>query len=208
MSAFAFLLMIAGVAPANRVGRPIPQVRMVDDAGRVRSTDEWRGVPTILVPMYTRCPLACPIIADSMHRATLRSKASATSYRVVLFSFDPRDTPSDLRAFRERHRLPLAWTLATASAGDVRRLMDAIDFQFSDPAGVFAHPNRAVVLTQDLKTAKFLFGTTFDGSAIDDALAVARGATDWTGRFGGYALAMLLLASTLSAIYLASLIGR
>jgi protein SCO1 len=200
--------MIAGASPANTVGRSIPRVNIVDDAGRARSTDEWRGVPTILVPMYTRCPLACPIIADSMYRATSHSKMSPTSYRVVLFSFDPRDTPADLLAFRERHRIPLAWTLATASVRDIRRLMDAIDFTFTDASGAMTHPNRVVVLTQDLKTAKFLFGTAFDGGAIDEALTVARGGTDWVGRFGGYALAMLLLVCTLSAVYLASLFGR
>ena len=202
MSALAVLLLIAGV------GQSIPSVSMVDDTGRARSTEEWRGVPTILVPMYTRCPLACPIIADNMNRAASDAKATPTSYRVVLFSFDSRDTPADLRAFRERHRIPLAWTIATANAGDIRRLMDAIDFTFTSESGALTHPNRVVVLTRELKTAKVLSGTTFDGSMVDEALAIARGGTDWTGRFGDYALAMLLFVSTMSAIYLASLIGR
>src|SRR5581483_6581998 len=86
--------------------RHVPEIAVVDDSGSARSTAVWRGTPTIVVLMYSRCLLACPAIAESLRRATLDLKVD--SYRVVFFSFDPRDTPADLRAFRETHRLPLA----------------------------------------------------------------------------------------------------
>ena len=144
--------------------------------------------------MYTRCPLACPAIAENLKRATLNMNVD--SVRIVFFSIDPHDTPANMRAFREQHRLPLAWTMATASPADTRRFMESIDYRFSD---TLTHPNVVVVLSRDLKTA-----TTFHADAIASALDVARGGNDWSGRFGAYALAIVMLICTLSAIALIS----
>jgi cytochrome oxidase Cu insertion factor (SCO1/SenC/PrrC family) len=171
----------------------IPAIRFVDDTSRVRTTEEWRGAATIVVPMYTRCPVACPMTAENLTRAALRQ--NMTNYRVVFFSFDPRDTAADLHAFRERHRIPLAWTMASAAPADTRRLMDAIGFHFSES---MMHPNFLAVLAPDLARVQ-----TFSASSMGAALEAARGGSDWAGRFGGYALAALLLIATLSAIYLA-----
>jgi hypothetical protein len=58
-------------------------------------------------------------------------------------------------------------------------------------------------------TATALYGTTYD---LDETLAAARGSSDWIGRYGGWLLAILLLATLLSAISLmtawASIRGR
>jgi hypothetical protein len=51
-------------------------------------------------------------------------------------------------------------------------------------------------------SAKALIGTNYD---IDDLLAAARGRGDWLGRYGGWILALLLLALLLSAIHLMTL---
>jgi protein SCO1/2 len=181
----------------------LPNIDFIDDSGRSRTIDTWKGTPTILVPIYTRCPSACLLLTRSLKHAVLRSNANPAGYRVVLFSFDPRDTPADLRAFRERERVPLPWTIATARPDAVRALMDAIGFRYADTNGQFLHPSFAVALTPDLQPAKTLAGTAFDGDDIDRALVIARGGRDWLGDYGAYALAVLILACTLSAVYIA-----
>ena len=170
-------------------------IHIIDDTGRSRSIDEWRGTPTVVVPMYTRCPLACPTVAENLKRATLNMNVD--SVRIVFFSIDPRDTPENMHAFREQHRLPLAWTMATASAGDTRQFMESIDYRFSD---TLTHPNAVIVLSRDLKSA-----ASFEASAVAAALNVARGGNDWLGRFGPFALAIVMLVCTLSAIAIVSL---
>jgi protein SCO1 len=205
MNAIAFFLAAAAVVPQQYApGRALPRIGLIDDSGGKRSTGDWKGLPAILVPMYTRCPVACPMITEGLERAVENSKMDPTKYRVILFSFDPRDTPADLRAFREQHRVPLAWTLATARPADARLLMESLDVRTSDVNGVIVHPNLAIAITPDLKTAKYLFGTDFNATELDEAISVARGGTDWIGRYGGYALAILLLVCILSAVYLAS----
>jgi protein SCO1 len=175
----------------------LPSINVIDDAGRTRSTESWKGTPAIVVPIFTRCPLACPMIIGGVKRAAAKAKADAASYRVIVFSFDPRDTPADLHAFRERHHLPLAWTVASASPQDTHRLLDALGVRVAEAKRTFVHPNVIVALTPELKPVKHLYGTEYD---VDAALAVARGGTDWVGRYGAFALAALILAATLAGV--------
>jgi protein SCO1/2 len=185
----------------------LPAINVTDDNGRTRSTAEWSGVPTIVAPMYARCPVACPLIAEGLKRAVAESNASPASYRVVLFSFDPRDTPRDLQLFRERHRIPLAWSMVTTKGNDARRFFDALDYRYGDAHGLFTHTDAVIVLSADLRQAKVLYGTNHSGRDIDGALAIARGRQDWIGRFGGWILALLIFVAMLSAIALVTMTG-
>jgi len=178
---------------------------VVDDGGRVRSADEWRGTPTIIAPIYCRCPLACPLIAKGLKRGIAESTTPLASYRVVLFSMDPRDTPDDLRRFRERFQLPLSWTVVASN--DPRPFLDSLGYRYADANGLFAHPNAIIALDRDLKPAKYLYGTQYTGREIDEALAIASGRRDWIGQFGGLLLGLLLLVALLSAVYLVTLVG-
>src|SRR4051794_11067915 len=178
---------------------------VVDDGGRLRSSDEWRGTPTIIAPIYCRCPLACPLIAKGLKRGIAESATPLTTYRVVLFSMDPRDTPEDLRRFRERFQLPLSWTVVAAK--DPRPFLDSLGYRYADANGLFAHPNAVIALDRDLRPVKYLYGTQYSGREIDEALAIASGRRDWIGQFGGLLLASLLLIALLSAVYLVTLVG-
>lgn len=204
MMLLALMLAVAGVVPQQyAAGRAIPRIRIVDDSGRVRSIEQWKGTPTILVPMYTRCPSACPMITEGLKQAVAGVRETPENYRVVLFSFDRRDTPADLREFRSRHQVPLAWTMATANPDDVRRLLETLDVRVSDTGGALMHPNVAIALTPDLKTAKYMFGTSFTPGEVDAALDIARGGRDWVGRYGAFALTALLLVCIASGMYIA-----
>lgn len=183
----------------------IPNIDVIDDQGRVRSTAEWKGTPVILAPMYARCPLACPMIAQGVKRGAAESSAPVASYRVVIFSFDPRDTPADLRRFRERQRLPLHWSVVKAvHKGDERLLLDAVDYHYGQAGNHWVHPNSIIALTAEAVPATTLNGTNYD---IDAALAAARGGRNWIDRYGGWILALLLFVCLLSVVYLGSLTG-
>lgn len=208
----ALLLAVTLAAPLAQPEYPtgvrIANVPLIDDSGRVRNVDAWRGQPVIIAPLYTRCPLACPLIASALRRAAAGAKALPSDYRVIVFSFDPRDTPADLRRFREKHQLPLNWTVATAKPDDIRRLTDSIGFRYATVKGGFTHPNVVVALTPDLRTARYLFGTNYPAADFDAAISVARGGTDWLTRYAGIAIAVLLFVCTLSIAYVVMALGH
>lgn len=208
MIVLALALLAAGIQAEFPVGQRVPAVTLIDDSGRTRSLDEFRGQPVIVAPLYTRCMLACPLIASGLKRAAAESKTLPSTYRVIVFSFDARDTPADLRRFREKYQFPISWTVATASPADVRRLTDALGYRFAEAPGGFTHPNAIAALTPDLVTARFLHGTAYPAADFDAALSVARGGIDWVGRFGPVAIAFLLFAATLAGGYLVLLVTR
>jgi cytochrome oxidase Cu insertion factor (SCO1/SenC/PrrC family) len=196
-----FLLMFLSGAAAPSP----PIIQVMDEYGRQRSISEFRGSPILLAPMYAHCPLACPLIARGLKKGLAQSNASPTSYRVILFSFDPRDTPNDLQLFRERQQLPISWTIVRAnSSADAHAFLDALGYRYADTNGLFNHLNAVVALTPDLQPAKFLLGTTYSARDIDDALRIATGKHDWIGKYGGFLIALLLFIALLSLIYLVS----
>ncbi len=186
-------------------GREIPMIDLVDDNGTTRSLASFKGAPLILAPIYTSCPLACPMIANGLTSAAAKSDESPGTYRVLFLSFDPKDDVAALQRFRERQRIPLAWTIATAKPADVRRLLDAVGYSYGEADGQFTHPNLVIAFTPELKTAKYMMGTTYD---LDEALAVARGAKDWVHRYGALGLSLLVFACISSLVYLVMLFQR
>lgn len=203
MIAFFLAAFLGGAAAAAP-----PLIDVIDETGRTRSISEFRGAPVILAPMYAHCPLACPLIARGLKKGLAQADANPSQFRVVLFSFDPRDTPADLRLFRDRQDLPLAWSIVRAkNSADAHRFLDALGYRYADTNGLFEHVNAVVALTSDLQPAKFLYGTTYSGRDLDEALAIARGRRDWIGRYGGWILAALLFIALLSVIYIMTTIG-
>jgi cytochrome oxidase Cu insertion factor (SCO1/SenC/PrrC family) len=182
----------------------LARVEIFDDRGAVHSTDEWRGLPVIIAPVYTRCPVACPLITAGLKRAITQSKARPGTYRVVIFSFDPRDTPADLHRFRQRHNLPIDWTVASARGPDIRALMDSIGFQYAQIRGGYSHPNIVVGLTPELRVSKVLNGTEYRAGDIDDIIA----GNEWLDRYSAPLFALLLFVAITSIGYLAALTAR
>lgn len=194
------------IVPAEYgAGGEIPMIEIVDDHGATRSLESFKGAPMILAPIFTSCPLACPTIANNLIAAAAKSDESLSGYRVVFLSFDADDDVAALRRFRERQRVPLPWTIARAEPQDVRRLLDAVGYSYRKVNGHFVHPNMVIAFTPELKTAKYMMGTTYD---LDEALRLARGAKDWVQRYGALTLSMLLLVCISSLVYLVVLIIR
>ena len=176
----------------------LARIDFFNDRGEVHSTDEWRGVPAIIAPVFTRCPVACPLITTSLKRAIVASNAQPGTYRVIIFSFDPRDTPADLQRFRERHHLPIDWTVASAKEPAIHTLMDSIGFRYAQTNGGFTHPNMIIGVTPDLKVAGVANGTEYRAADVERLLA-GRNPID---RYAGPLLALLLFACLGSVGYL------
>ena len=100
----AVLLVVAPLASADS-GYPPQSIynlnaKLIDQSGAVRGLDMHRGHPVLVTMFYGSCPLACPMLIDTL-RSFERSltPAERARIRVVLISIDPeRDTTESLRA--------------------------------------------------------------------------------------------------------------
>ncbi len=134
-------------------GDTVPDGKFVDQSGRHRSFQDFRGSTVVLTFIYTRCPLPtfCPMM--DRHFATIqehmKTDPALKHVHLVTVSFDPtRDTPAVLRAHAKELDADLkTWTFLTGQQKDV----DAFDAKFG--IYVVRNPNDQRDITHNLRTA-------------------------------------------------------
>jgi len=184
--------LVEKVAP--QAGKKAAAVTWTDETGAVHGLSEFAGYPVVLLPVYTRCRTACVTNVSQLKAALGEASADPTQFRVLLFSFDPTDTPGVLDGYRSTQKIPLSWSIGTASQKDITALLESIGFQYGQAGKEFIHPNMLVFLDGNLRTAKWIFGDNYSGRDIDAALRVAAGESDWLGRHSDVLYALLVFA--------------
>jgi len=183
---------VENVSP--HAGRLAASINWTDESGRTHRLSEFAGYPTILLPVYTRCRTACLTNLDRLKAALADSSADPTNFRVLLFSFDPSDTPAVLARYRTSQSIPLNWSTGSASAKDTVALLESIGFQYGQAGKEFIHPNLVVFLDSKLRIGKWIYGNSYSGRDIDAALRVATGGNDWIRRHSDVLYSLLLFA--------------
>ncbi len=188
------------VAPQR--GRSVASITWIDDTGRSRQLTEFAGYPLILLPIYTRCHGACVQNVDRLKQTLAAVSTDAGQFRVLLFSFDAGDTPATLTKYREREKVPLSWSVGSATQRDIDELLESIGFQIGRAGWDFTHPNLLIFLDPNLQIGKWIYGTDYSTADIDRALQIATGRTDWIGGHGDFLYAVLLFAATILCVAL------
>jgi protein SCO1 len=147
--------------------------KLVDQSGAQRGLDMYRGHPVLVTMFYGSCPLACPLLIDTL-RAFERSltPTERASIRVVLISIDPEhDTTASLKQLAATRRIDLSrWTLVNTDAATVRKIAAVLNIQYRRlPDGNFNHASVISLLTPQGEIA---VQSTLLGKA-DERLAAA-----------------------------------
>jgi protein SCO1/2 len=151
----ALLLVVAPLAGADG-GYPPQSVynlnaKLIDQSGAVRGLDMHRGHPVLVTMFYGSCPLACPLLIDTL-RSFERSLTAAEQarIRVVLISIDPEhDTTEKLRTLAATRHIDLSrWTLVHTDEGTVRKIAAVLNIQYRRlPDGSYNHASVISLLT-------------------------------------------------------------
>jgi cytochrome oxidase Cu insertion factor (SCO1/SenC/PrrC family) len=185
-----------------QLGRAAAPVSWTDETGRLHRLSEFAGYPVILLPVYTRCRTACVTNVGQLKAALSETSADPTQFRVLVFSFDPTDTSAVLASYRASEKIPLGWSVGTASRKDIAALLESIGFQYGQAGREFTHPNMLVFLDNNLRIAKWIYGDKYSGRDVDSALRIAAGASDWIGRHSDFLYALLLFAASICCVAL------
>lgn len=165
------------VTPAESGSGAIPDISIWDEANHKSSLwEKLRGAgngPVIVLPIYTRCTISCPVLTHKLKEEAARL-SSSTAYRVLVFSFDSSEDAESLRAFREREQLPAKWMLARADETDIRRFCDFFHYPVMTDGAVLVHPNEMFLLTDDLHWRATLVDVSWDATDL----------RKWIGRVG------------------------
>lgn len=135
-------------------GAPVPNTTFLDQDGKKRDFDSFKGQAVVLTFIYTRCPMPsfCPLMDKNFVKLQEKLKADPMlNVHLVTVSFDPEtDTPPVLKKHaQELGANTKIWTFLT---GDV----DTID-QFAGRFGVSIQRSlddqKNVNITHNLRTA-------------------------------------------------------
>jgi protein SCO1/2 len=96
------------VVAAGRMDRAAPSLDLVDQHGRMTSTQEYRGRRWMIAFAYAHCTTVCPVIVRDLEDT--RRTLGASAPPLVIVTLDPwRDTPARLPALAQ------VWELAAGS---------------------------------------------------------------------------------------------
>jgi len=147
-------------------------VTFVDDEGhRTTFAQIMQGRPAILTLNYYGCPGLCtPQLNDLAQNLPMVKLAEGKEYKIITLSFNPDEGPADaakkkanLLASMPRPFDPAAWTFLTGSDENIRKVTDAVGFQYEKQVGPngmeeYVHPAVLVALSPGGKITRYLNG--------------------------------------------------
>jgi protein SCO1/2 len=126
------------------------QVELHGQDGRDGSLDMNAGGYTLVTMFYGSCPHVCPMLISTMQGAESQlDDTQRSKLRVLMISLDSkRDTPESLAKVAKERRVDSSrWTLASASAVDVRKIAAVLGIKFRElPGGDFNHTSEMILL--------------------------------------------------------------
>jgi protein SCO1/2 len=123
--------------------------------------------PTIIAPVYYRCPNVCHFLQGDMARVLPGLKLKAgEDYQVISFSFDETERPELAERSRNTYYAAMknqypdqAWRFLTGDVDTIRKLTDAAGYHFQRVDNEFLHPVVFFVVSAEGQIIRYLHGT-------------------------------------------------
>jgi protein SCO1/2 len=167
----------------EHLGARIPlDILFRDESGApVLLADLIKG-PTIILPVYYRCSNVCFVLQGKLANALQAlERRPAVDYRVISVSFDEEETPAmaarSKQAYLSAMKKPFpedGWRFLTGDSASIRRLTDAVGYNFQRQRHEFAHPVATVVVAGDGTIVRYLYGVSILPKDLALALVEAR----------------------------------
>jgi len=120
----AMLLLVVSCAHKSDLPKlfPVPNAKLVSDAGQPVELDAMKGNVTVYDFIFTNCAGTCPMMTAQMRKITDKIDRKAP-VRFVSISVDPRrDTPAALRAYAAHVRNDPRWIFLTGDGNTITHL--------------------------------------------------------------------------------------
>ncbi|HEX8253815.1 MAG TPA: SCO family protein [Thermoanaerobaculia bacterium] len=189
------------VSIAQKLNTRIPlDLQFRDEQGKVVRLNQYfgKGRPVLLNFVYFRCPMLCPMVLEGTTTSLTHLKFDiGKEFDVITVSIDPRDKAADAARLKEKYirrygRLDSApgWHFLTAHESAVKKLADAVGFQYAYESRTdqFAHGAALLVLTPDGRTSRYFYG--FEYKPRDLRMAIVEASE---GKVGNVTDQLLLL---------------
>jgi protein SCO1/2 len=202
---------------AQKLNTQVPLDLMLrDETGKVVRLRDYfaKGRPVLLNFVYYRCPMLCPMVLEGTTSSLTHLKYDiGKQFDIITVSIDPRDSAKDAARLKDKYvrhygRLDAAsgWHFLTANETTIKRLTEAVGFQFQydSRSDQFAHGAALLVLTPDGRMSRYFYGFEYRprdlrlaiveasegkvGNAIDDVLLLCFHYDPATGKYSRNAM--------------------
>jgi protein SCO1/2 len=161
----------------EKIGATLPMDLTLRDENDqpVSLGDAVGGKPTILVPVYYRCPMLCTKVLNGVLEACRQmppSFSAGEQFNVVAVSMDPKEHGDLARPKRKayvaeygRPGAEKGWRFLTGTKESVGALLDAVGykFEFDKMLKEYNHPTGIVIVSPQGKVARYFYGIGYDG---------------------------------------------
>lgn len=124
--------------------------------------------PTILSFVYYDCPGACgPLLAGVAEVISKLDMEMGTDYRVLTFSFDPKDHPEKGLKKKANYVQQIDqaywphWTWLTSDQETIHQITDAVGWRYKPQGLDFAHPSAIIIVSPAGKITRYLYGLNY-----------------------------------------------
>lgn len=167
----------------EHLGARIPlDLEFRDEQGRPIRLAELVTRPTIIAPIYYRCPNVCHFLQGDLARVLPGLKLKAgEDYQVISISFDETETPELAKRSRDSYYAAMndgiaadGWRFLTGDIESILALTDAAGFHFQRVGSDFVHPVAFFIVAADGRIMRYLHGTRVLPKDLTLALYEAR----------------------------------
>jgi protein SCO1/2 len=138
-----------------------------DEQGNPVSLTELVTRPTIIAPVYYRCPNVCHFLQGDLARVLPGLNLEAgKDYQVISISFDETESPELAQRSRDTYYAAMdnqypdqAWRFLTGDYQTIHQLTDAAGFRFQRVNHEFLHPVVFFVVSSQGQIIRYLHGT-------------------------------------------------
>ena len=134
---------------------------LLEDGTKRKLYELLKGKPNILLLSYYTCEGSCPLRIDNLNRLIKETSLKERDFRVLVLSFDERDTLETLRRFKESHGpFTKHWVFGIIPKESIRTLTESVGFKFfySERDKTFVHTNVYIFLSPEGRITRYLFG--------------------------------------------------
>lgn len=153
-----------------------------DETGAAITLRRYFGArPVIIAPVYFSCPSLCPMTLNGLNQAlNILPLKAERDFEVIIFSFDPNDTPETAlqarsRYFRENGRPGGGIHFLTGDDKSIAQLTRDIGFRYVwDPESKqWAHATAIAVATPEGVIAQYFYGLEYSARDLRLSLVEA-----------------------------------
>ena len=158
-----------------RPGEAVPAGNFLDQDGKPRTFDAFKGSPVVMTFIYTRCPLPtfCPLMDRHFAtlQKTLKTDPALKDVKLVTVSFDPAtDTPAVLKKHGKGLDADFTrWTFLTGDRDDVDQFGARFGVSVSralNDARDIAHNLRTAIIDANGKLVKVYTGNDWSPEQV------------------------------------------